>query len=399
MRTPVTCTLRRTLPLALACVLTLSFTPAAPLDGTSDRVPALEDDDGPVCKKCRSEGREPCSEHEQHECALEDDVIFCSEVADCATCGGTGFVDCGFCEHVAIESTLTKRRAEVLRRAEKNAWIEKELGKPVRYAESEHFIVIWEMKDMKVDKVRKSPHEMLHLTAARMEQLFGLYLEKLGAREGDFKEKPLVAVWWYPADQADASARLCGSTSPLGVKLYGGTPRYSTCGNKQNFKDDEELHQSLVHNVAHLLLSHQRPSYWIGNDRKGWADAGVAHWFEHELSGSCRNYCYEEQNTKRDFKGGKFKIGVRKLVALGKQSPMSSVMQKQTTELTPEEHALAFSYIDYLMQKDGKALNKLLIQLRERRETRDALQDTFGISILEFEELWRAWVLETYPTR
>ncbi|MCA8981702.1 MAG: hypothetical protein H6831_03650 [Planctomycetes bacterium] len=401
MRTSVTCKPRRLPILALAGLLTFWSASAVPQRASTHPAASVQDDDdeGPVCKKCRSEGREPCPEHEKHECALEESVLFCSEVADCATCGGTGYVDCPFCDNDSVQSGLEKRRADIVRRGEKNAWLEKELGKKVRYAESEHFIVIWEMKDMKVDKVRKSPHEMLHLTIERMERLFDLYLEKLGAREGDFAEKALVAIWWWPMDQEDASARLCGSTSSVGVKLYGGKPRYSTCGAKQNFKDDEALHQSLVHNVAHLLLSHQRPSYWIGNDRKGWADAGVAHWFEYELSGTCRNYCYEEQNTKRDFKGGKFKVGVRKLVALGKQASMSSVMQKQTTELTPDEHALAFSYVDYLMQKDGKALNKLLIQLRERRETRDALQDTFGISILEFEELWKAWVLETYPTR
>jgi hypothetical protein len=400
MRTPLSVLTRRSFQLALVCGLALGSTSAKRAADPLDHAPLIEDDeDGPVCKKCKSEGRKPCSEHEKHECALEDEVLFCSEVADCESCGGTGFVDCEHCDHEAIQSRLEKRRAEIVRRGEKNAWIAKDLEKNVRYAESEHFIIIWEMKDMKVDKVRKSPHEMLHLTATRMEQLFDLYLEKLGAREGEFAEKPVVAVWWYPTDQKDASARLCGSTSPLGVKLYGGTPRYSCCGNKQYFKGDEELHQSLVHNVAHLLLSHQRPSHWIGNDKKGWADAGIAHWFEYELSGTCRNYCYQEQNTKRNFKGGKFKVGVRKMVALDKQSSMSSVMQKQTTELTPAEHALAFSYIDYLMQKDGKALNKLLIQLRQRTETRDALQDTFGISILEFEQLWRAWVLETYPTR
>lgn len=399
---------RRTVQLALTCglavwsVSALHVSNAAPDAHAAIAQATFEDEDegdGPVCKKCQSEGRRPCSEHERDECSLEDSVIFCSDVANCTSCGGTGYVDCEFCDHEVVQDRLAKRRTEIVRRAEQNAWLAKELGREVRFAETDHFIIIWEMEDMKVDKVRKSPHQMLHITADRMEVLFDLYLEKLGARAGDFAEKPLVAIWWFPGDQRDASSRLCGSTSDLGVKLYGAKPRYSCCGNKQHFKDDEALHRSLVHNVAHILLSHQRPSYWIGNDRKGWADAGVAHWFEFEISGSCNNYCYEEANTKRDFKGGKFKLGVRKLVALDKQASMSSVMQKQTTELTPEEHALAFSYIDYLMQKDGKALNRLLAQLRQRIETRDALQDTFGISILEFEGLWKAWVLETYPTR
>lgn len=359
------------------------------------------EDDVPehVCKKCASTGREECDQHDRHECALEDDVLFCSVVADCVTCQGTGFVDCKFCDNEHVQDGMERRRKDIARRGEQLAWIEKELEKPVRVAESEHFVIIWESREMKVDKVKRNPHEMLHITAARMEALFDLYLDKLGAREGDFAEKPLIAVWWDDRDQKDASARLCGNANSLGVKLYTVNPRYSTSGHKRHFKDDEALHRNLVHNATHLLLSHQRPSYWIGNDKKGWADAGLAHWFEFELTGSCRTYCYEEVNTKRDFKGGKFKVGVRKLVALNKQPAMSAVMQKKTTELTPEEHAAAFSYVDYLMQRDGKKLNDLLRRLRQREETRDALQATFGLSILELEELWKAWVLETYPTR
>jgi len=195
MRTLPSGITRRVFQLAVLCGLALWSVPTSRAGGPHDHAPLVkvtdDDTDGPICKRCRSEGRKPCSQHEKGECALDDEVIFCSELANCATCGG--------------------------------------------------------------------------------------YLEKLGAREGDFAEKPVVA--------------------------------------------------------------------------------------------------------------------------LGKQSSMSSVMQKQTTELTPAEHALAFSCIDYLMQKDGRALNKLLIQLRERTDTRDALQDTFGTSILEFEELWKAWVLATYPTR
>jgi len=399
MSTRLTGALRVATCLVGLCVMTVLFASA---QGKTDGQPGVQDaldDDAPSCRKCKSTGRKLCSEHPRHECPLEDAVLFCSEVADCAECGGAGFVDCTHCEHESVEGELSTRRADIARRAEKNAWLAKELDRSVRFAETDHFVVIWEMEGMKVDKQRKSSHEMLHLTAARMEQVFELYLEKLEAREGDFKEKALVAVWWLPSDQVDGSARLCGNANKLGVKLLSSKPRYSVCGNKQNFKDDGELHKNLVHNVAHLLLSHQRPSYWIGNDKKGWADAGFAHWFEFELAGRCNNYCYEEQNTKRNFKGGKFKVGVRKLVATGKQPSMSSVMQKKTGELTPPEHALAFSYIDYLMQRDGAALNQLLRELRQREETRDALRNAFELSIFELEELWGAWVLETYPTR
>ena len=36
---------------------------------------------------------------------------------------------------------------------------------------------------------------------------------------------------------------------------------------------------------------------------------------------------------------------------------------------------------------------------RTANPTRDALQEVYGMSPLEFETQWKAWVLETYPTK
>ena len=41
----------------------------------------------------------------------------------------------------------------------------------------------------------------------------------------------------------------------------------------------------------------------------------------------------------------------------------------------------------------------MLRRLRTRTPTRDALREVYGWSVLEFEQEWKDWVLETYPTR
>ena len=72
---------------ATVALVTFAFVPPAVVDGEGDDV------DGPICRKCESTGRTECKEHDKDLCELEDHVLYCSEVADCTTCGGTGFVD------------------------------------------------------------------------------------------------------------------------------------------------------------------------------------------------------------------------------------------------------------------------------------------------------------------
>ncbi len=361
---------------------------------------ALEQEDREVvCRSCDSTGMKPCREHESDECMLEDGIVYCTEFNDCASCSGTAWVDCEKCDNPSASEEFARRISERARLAKRNEWIHETMGRPVRLAETEHFRLVWELDSLKVDKKHQNGHQLLHLYAGRLEQLWQDYASVLGASSRDFKEKPLVLVWWLPTDQEKSSGAFCNQASRRGCKLLGSTPRYSMCGNKQFIKNDVVLHRNLVHNVVHLLLSHQTRQVWIGNMKGGWADAGLAHWFEDKYWGRCTNYCYQEQNTQVDFKGGKYKVAVRKLVALDKAPPVAVVFEKNTDTLTPEEHALSFSYVDYLISVDGKKLSDLVVLLKRKQPTRDALKATFDMNPIEFESNWKAWVLETYPKR
>lgn len=362
--------------------------------------PAIQDDAGPVCKRCDSTGMSPCGEHPKAECELHDGSMYCSEFAGCTVCSGTGWIDCERCENEAAGAELERRVQERERKAKGLKWIEDEMGRSLRMAETPNVILVWELDSLKVEKKRKNAHELLHLYAGRLDTLYEDYCEALGATRRHFTKKPTVFVWWLPKDQLDASLRFCGNSNRSGVKLLGATPTYSVCGNKQFMRGDEELHRNLVHNVTHLLLSHHSPAQWIGNIKGGWADAGLAHWFEEKYWGICTNYCYQEGGGgNTDFKGGKYRVAVRKLVAAEKVPEASLVFQRNTDTLTPAEHAVAFSYVDYLLSIDGKKFYKVVQMLKQRKPVREALKAVFDMNPLQFEERWKAWVLETYPTR
>jgi hypothetical protein len=351
------------------------------------------------CLKCRDVGRRPCPEHPPEECEWELEVLYCSEIAGCAECGGVGWVDCKDCDEPEMDKWLAGRRQKVTARKTGLKYIDDAMKREVRKAESAHMVVVWEMEEMKVDKRRLSRHELLHLYVQRLERLFLDFCSRLQVTEKHFGAKCNVYVWYLFDDHNQCGLALCEQNARGGVKLLGGTPRYTVCGNKQNFQNDERLHRNIVHSTTHLLLSNVTPAAWVGNIKGGWMDEGLAHWFEDRYWGICDNYCYQEQNSNVDFKGGKYRVAVRKMVAEGTQPPVAEVLQQNTDTLTLPMHAVSMSYVDYLLHLDGAKFYELSKKLKAKVPSGDALQQVYGMRPLEFEASWRSFVLSTYPTR
>jgi hypothetical protein len=52
------------------------------------------------------------------------------------------------------------------------------------------------------------------------------------------------------------------------------------------------------------------------------------------------------------------------------------------------------------MARDASAMGAAMKLAKMERETRELLKEAWGLSMLEFESAWQAWVLETYsPTK
>ena len=360
--------------------------------------------DGPpkpvVCKYCQSTGRTPCGEHPRGECDHEDEVLYCSTVAECALCGGTGWVLCKECGGATAQAALDAKKADVARRKPKLAeQFDQKMGRALCKVESQHFVLVFELERIKVDKKFLNRHEAIHLYAKRLEDLYADYCARLVLTDKAFRKKTRVLVWGLPADHEAAAVKFCGESARGGVKLLGDDPAYSVCGDKQNFQNDERLYRNLVHSVSHLLLSAQEFPAWMGNAKGGWCDEGLAHWFEDRLFGVCDNYCYQEADNNIGFKGGKYRVAIRKLIESNEAPSPAIVFERNSDTLTPPEHAAAFSYVDYLISRDGEKFRQLCNKLKKKVVTRDALKEIFGFGPLEFEGLWKAWVLQTYPTK
>lgn len=353
----------------------------------------------PACKRCESTGRLPCTEHPRTDCESEDEVLYCSVVSACPVCSGVGWIACPECKNDAAREAIAKRIAAVGKCKIELTALDEKLNRALCKVETRHFVLVWDLERIKVDKKYLNQHEGMHLYARRLEALFADYLACLHLSDKDFREKFRIFVWWLPKDHHDASLTICGQNSGGGVKLLGTTPAYSVCGNKQNFQDDEKLHRNLVHSVTHLLLSSQQFPQWMGNTKGGWCDEGLSHWFEDRYWGLCDNYCYQESNSNVDFKSGKWKLAVRKLVEMDKQPSVAEVFECNTDTLTLPGHAVSFSYVDYLLTRDAPKFTALCAELKMKVPTREALKKLYGFAPIEFEQLWKAWVLQTYPTK
>jgi hypothetical protein len=354
---------------------------------------------GPLCAKCKSTGRQTCPEHDKEKdvLAYEDDVWFCSDLADCATCGGTGFIGCPFCDNPEPEQELEARKKRI--QAEKPI-LEKydaDMGRKLRKCSNEHYTLVWEIDSMKVDKRQCAGHELMHIYLQRLEQTYKDYTQVLKVKPTEFAQRARIFVWWTVSDQKNASLRFAQEGAERGMKLMGSSIAYSVCGNKQFFVTDAQLARNLAHCVGHLWFSHQEPSQWVGNKKGGWAEEGLAHWFEDRYFGICDTYCYEEQNTMVYFKGGKYRVALRKMVAEEQVPPVSEVLQLNSDQLTPAQHAVSFGIVDYLIHLDGAKFNAVGRMLRQQVNSRDALAKAYELSPLALEAAWKAWVLETYP--
>ncbi len=369
------------------------------------------------CTTCNHTGARECTACKSRKETFEaSGAKFDSELPKCKSCSGSFQKDCSKCENPASEGPQ-KARIEAL-----DAWLKKQQARvdelvahECMHAESRWFFITFDLKPMMVDKKRLGSYELMHLYIKRMEDFRKLYQQTMEISDADVPDRCELYMWRDGRDQAIAAPKFTGmGSSGSGIKLMGASSVYSFLLDKRYVKDDEVLHRHMVHNVTHLLSAQLTPAQWIGQLGGGWLDAGLAHYFEFKLDEKCTTYCYQEVATQMDFKGGKWLVPIRKMVASDRKlTSFPTLCTKNTDGLDPREHALAFSYVHYLLEGDwesskakvedgkgrGKALTRVLRILKQKKEAREALRDVYGWTGNSLEEKWKEWVLRTYPTR
>ena len=361
------------------------------------------------CHTCSGTGLKECRYFKKKHKVFLDEGVLCSATIECkgdckGKCAGTGFYDCHTCEKAEQKPEYKKwqRLVEKHRKwlAHKKEYIDDQMKMECLVGETKHFYMVWMVPKIKIGRRVVKKEELLRIYINRMESLRADYLGIFGLASSSLAPMTKVMVWKEKIDNERATRLYTGiGANGNGVKLYGPKPVYSTWREMKNMRSDDDLHRHLVHNVAQLLLSSQKPAQWVGNIKGGWMDEGIAHFFEDRYWSKCTNYCYVETNTMKGFKGGHYKPALVQLIRRKKIISPTGIMVKNTEMLTPQEHAQVFSYVDFLISKDPKKFVQLATLLKKKTPSHKAIQRIYGMSLFQFDEAWQEWVVASYPPR
>lgn len=354
------------------------------------------------CPSCNGTGTRECANHKATLDA-EKAALACSEAAKCKQCAGALAKDCVGCVNPLTDADLSKRREAVA------SWLAQRRkdvdevtgGKEIMHLRTATLELAFSVRPLTVGRVKLDTHALMHLYAQRIETLRGLFLTTFGLTDKVFTGPLRIYLFKDQIDHRKLAPRVTGQgANSNGVKLMGADSVYCAHHNPQTMPGDEELHRNVVHNVTHLLLSNAEPTSWLGNRKCGWVDEGVAHWFEDKITAKCTNFCYEEVALQpgAGFKGGRWRVPVRKLVEAGKLGGFARLSTLNTDELTFEDHAHAFACVDFLLAtKGGPALWKVIASLKRGTALRDALKEGCGLNVLSFDAELQTWIKANYP--
>ncbi|MBK8180063.1 MAG: hypothetical protein IPK67_14510 [Planctomycetes bacterium] len=357
------------------------------------------------CKRCAGSGEVQCGSCAKSTCNWSGEgkvsARFCSLAAQCGSCRGTQRIACKECGREVTPATAKLRRETEAWLAEMAA-IDSTVGaagreKPV-HAQSAHFRITWNIKQVDV-KGGSTPHGGMHVYLDRLEALYTEFLKDLSAADKDFCGITHVMLWQSARDQEKASPVYTGQASSTESKLMGKSPFVSIFYDKSHLHEEFELHQAVVHQVAHCLLSNVFDGIWPGNIKGGWIDCGLAHAYEIRTFGEVRHYCYVEQDTLQAFQFGRWEQAVLSGVQGGKEVRFLGVTGKHTTELTPEEHMYAWSYVDYLLRAHPGKFGAVARAVKSKQPYAEMLQSILGKSPAQFQGDWAQWVRTTYSPK
>lgn len=388
---------------AWGCSIALWIAPTlwSPLQGDAPSLPATAPIELGECARCGDSGDVECTACAKTTCTWTGEgktpAVFCSQAADCKQCLGTRRVACKSCER-GLSVATQKLRTDTEAWLAKMRKIDEVVGVKAVHGESAHFRITWNIKQVDA-KGGSTPHGGMHVYLDRLEALYADFLVDLSAVDKDFCDKTHVMLWQSEKDQKRASIAFTGQDSSTESKLMGKSPVVSIFYDKSHLHEEFELHQAMVHQTAHCLLSNVFDGIWPGNIKGGWIDCGLAHAYEVRYFGSVRHYCYVEADTMQAFQFGRWEQAVLSGVQSGKDLRFLGITGRNTTELSPEEHMYAWSYCDYLMRAHPGKFGAIAKGVKARESYADLLKRVLGVTLGEFQDAWAKWVKDTYSPK
>jgi hypothetical protein len=358
------------------------------------------------CPNCLHRGVLACKQHvevprEEEEPSSENPILYCSWAAACAECEGTLWIDCPRCPRGERTKEVEERR-RVIRSWLENSSLERALGRAVPRLETPRFAFAVDVAELPgEDKAKKkaSGHQLAHQLARDEEHVAARVAEHYAMTDQDYRAKMRMWLWSSLETHQKAQEHFQGTLTTGDFKLLGRDPVFSVWTEPTNFDTVPKVRALFAHNAAHMLLSNAFQPNWVGDIGGGWLDAGLGHWYEYELFGLTVNYCMEEATLLVDYEGGRWRAPVRRRLEREKERLLPGLLPKRTGALSTAEHALCWSFYDFLLAAHPGAARKLMIDLKQKKPARESLAQHLGMDLFALEDAWRAWASESYPLK
>ncbi|HBF23880.1 MAG TPA: hypothetical protein DDW23_08730 [Planctomycetes bacterium] len=350
------------------------------------------------CKRCKERGVVDCNRHPKdlRQAELEEGV-FCTEAARCKKCQGAMVLPCQKCDGGPETASMERRRHQAQAWLARESKLETILNRPLRRLEAPGVELVFEARSLKKKKKRSDPHAFSHHLLGLLRQTRSLIDKDFGTGLLDTSSPTRTWIWETAKDHLTTAEGMLGIRPAGDFKWLGHQPVHSIWSGDLGIEGDAEAAESnAVHNAAHMVISMLRRDSWIGDRGGGWFDAGAGHAYEEAVLGSRRNYCVEETNTVPDYAGGRWEPAIRKFLASNPEVIIPRLVDRQTGELTPREHALCWSLFEWLRKNHTQALSPILSGLQSRKPARNLFREHVGMDLLAADATWRAWVAEAY---
>ena len=353
------------------------------------------------CRKCDFRGVVVCKNHPKELVEMESQVEFCSVAAQCEDCFGSFLLACAKCEGGPKTDSMLKRREVIAQHAQEASALEKFLESSLIRVQTAHIHVSGNLEEVRNKKKRISGHAFMHHVARDGERVATLVNAHFGAKPKHYRSPMFLWFWEDLETHRNVIGHFLGSGTAGDFKWLGKDPRFSVhCGDETFGFDAVTLHTLGVHNVGHMLVSNLFTEVWIGDMGGGWFDSGSAHWYEEAVFQKVRHHCIDEIAYSANYSNGLWRAALRKHLARNDDSViLPSLVRKLTGSMSALEHALSWSFYDWLVNQHPSKLAPILKGLKKRTPERDLFSEYLEMNFRQTEEAWRDWVGENYPKK
>jgi len=182
-------------------------------------------------------------------------------------------------------------------------------------------------------------------------------------------------------------------------------------GEDSRLKDDTAMHCALAFNVGQNLLDGFR---YYSYDLPVWIREGFSHWLLRRVDPKWNQFDQNEGSVADLKKESNWAPYVRNLVTTnGKFAPFADIYTwRDFGNITFNDHTAIWSRMDWMLSQGPEKWQKFLFLIKGRVDeqwfpnqedlvgaTRDALKEAYGVTVLDFDAKWGAWVKATYPAQ